>query len=503
MGKARILEAHGEGRYTIEIVEARERAESAKQQAEARIQTLTAEVNQLDAKIQTAQQAVDLAAIEQNAAIEQRQQEVAEEGSSTINLAKAAEKVMAAAGERDTLRAEKRSKELRITADQALVARINSLPPLRQMQAWCADYTEDLSGDVATAEVPGEVGSVIIKPGHEGANQWSAATDGAMQPALAGTPASVFYNLAMQPGWQKWRPTYRTATITSIDGDTCSIALDTANSSQQGLNINAQSSYSGVPILYMNCDGSAFEAGDRVLVAFAGNVEGPTVVGFESQPKQCSKNTLIIIPLNQSRWYYDPFSYNWPELYEAKNPESATDLYLEELDALKGMLAAYNDPMHKVDFLLIEADVAYQSLYTYRNSEGELITTGRVDVVHPIPDFATFHRTSRFSYRSSLEGNYYSTLHLGALIDFYEAKVNNDNGGIPYKEVIIAKFGVSGYGAYFSTERQIYVETPPDFLDYLQEQGVSSIKTFEYYEHMPEGRWMEYAQWLLPQVTNV
>lgn len=293
MGKARILQALGEGRYTIEIIEARERAESAKQQAEARIQTLSAEVNQLDAKIQTAQQAADQAVTEQNAAIEQYQQEMAEEGSSTINLAEAAEKVMAAAGERDALRAEKRSKELRITADQALVARINSLPPLRQMQAWCADYTDDLSGEVATAEVPGEIGSVIIKPGFEGANQWSATTDGAMQPALAGTPASVFYNLAMLPGWQRWRPTYRVATITSIDGDTCSIVLDDANSSQQGLNVNAQSSYVGAPILYMDCNGAAFEQGDRVLVAFAGNVEGPTVVGFESEPKVCCQPELL------------------------------------------------------------------------------------------------------------------------------------------------------------------------------------------------------------------
>ncbi|MBR2512766.1 MAG: hypothetical protein IKE45_01875 [Halomonas sp.] len=290
MGKARILEAHGDGRYTIEIIEARERAESAKQQAETRIQTLTAEVNQLDAKIQAAQQAVDQAAIEQNAAIEQWQQEVAEQGGSSVELDAFARKLLEAAGKRDALRSEKRSKELRIAADQALVARINALPPLRQIQAWCADYTDDLTGEVATAEVPGEIGGVIIKPGFEGTNQWSASSDGAMQPALAGTPASVFYNLAMKPGWQKWRPTYRTATITSIDGDTCSIALDAASSSQQGLNVNAQSSYSGVPILYMDCDGNAFEEGDRVLVAFAGNVERPTVVGFESGPRMCNSD---------------------------------------------------------------------------------------------------------------------------------------------------------------------------------------------------------------------
>ena len=315
MGKARILEAHGEGRYTIEIVEARERAESAKQQAESRIQTLTAEVNQLDAKIQAAQQAVDQAALEQNAAIEQWQQEVAEQGGSSVDLDAFARKLLESAGKRDALRAENRSKELRIAADQALVARINSLPPLRQMQAWCADYTDDLTGEVATAEVPGEVGNVIIKPGFENANQWSATADGAMQPALAGTPASVFYNLAMKPGWQKWRPTYRTATITSIDGDTCSITLDAATSSQQALSVNARSSYSGVPILYMDCNGEAFEQGDRVLVAFAGNVEGPTVVGFEQEPRQCDYAIMLIpcsIDFQAERNMSDGFVSNVP-----------------------------------------------------------------------------------------------------------------------------------------------------------------------------------------------
>ena len=307
MGKARILQALGEGRYTIEIIEARERAEVAKQQAQARIIQLQTQVNALTQQINAAQSAFTAAVNEQNAAIAQYQQEMAEEGSSSINLAETADKVMATAGERDKLRVEQRSLEVRIKADEALIARINSLPPLRQMQAWCADYTDDLSGEVATAEVPGEIGSVIIKPGFEGANQWSATVDGAMQPALSGTPASVFYNLAMLPGWQKWRPTYRVATITSIDGDTCSITLDAASSSQQRLNVNAQSSYVGVPILYMDCNGAVFEQGDRVLVAFAGNVEGPTVVGFESEPKVCS--ALDYITISDEEWSKPSASY--------------------------------------------------------------------------------------------------------------------------------------------------------------------------------------------------
>lgn len=307
MGKARILQAHGAGRYTIEIIEARERAEAVKQQALARIQTLQAEIIALEQRIVTAQSAVDQTINEQDAAINQYQQEMSEHGQSGVTLEVYARAVLEAAGRRDALRTEQRSKALRIAADQALVARVDSLPPLRQVQAWCADYSEDLSGEVATAEVPGEIGSVIIKPGFEG-NAWSATADGAIQPALASTAAGAFYNLAMMPGWQKWRPTFRTATVVGIDGDTCSITLDAATSSQQGLGVNAQGSYSSVPILYMDCNGGAFDAGDRVLVAFAGNVDGPTVVGFESEPRVCCQPEVLGMSPS-----YDSLEGQWPD----------------------------------------------------------------------------------------------------------------------------------------------------------------------------------------------
>ncbi|MGP9764542.1 hypothetical protein ACT3UM_02290 [Halomonas sp. AOP13-D3-9] len=298
MGKARILEAHGEGRYTIEIIEARERAELAKQEAKARIQTFRANITALEQRIASAQATVNRAAAEQDAAINQYQQEMAEQGQSSINLDAFSRDLLEAASQRDALQAEQRTHELRIAADEALVARINALPPLRQMQAWCADYSEDLSGEVATAEVPGEIGNVIIKPGFEG-NAWSATEDGVVQPTLASTPAATFYNLAMLPGWQKWRPTFRIATITSLQDDTCSITLDAATSSQQGLGVNARASYSNVPILYMDCNGSAFEEGDQVLVAFAGNVEGPTVVGFEQAPKVCCVPEVLAVYSNE------------------------------------------------------------------------------------------------------------------------------------------------------------------------------------------------------------
>lgn len=300
MGKAKILEAHGEGRYTIQVVEARERAESAKRQAEARIVERQDRIRDLDDRIAVAQSRVNRAAEEQDSAI--RDFQAGGSGLTQSDLSDLAKDVVEAAGDRDRLITEKRAAEMLMASDRATVARVDALPPLREMQAWCADYTDDLEGEVATAEVPGEIGQIVIKPSFAG-NAWSPVEDGAMQPALAATPASTFYNLAMLPGWQKWRPTFRTATIDSIDGNTCDITLDAAHSSQQGLGVNASRGYSGVPIMYMDCDGDAFDVGDAVLVAFSGDHQNPVVVGFKEGPKVCCQpGVLGVSPSSGDPW---------------------------------------------------------------------------------------------------------------------------------------------------------------------------------------------------------
>lgn len=302
MGKGRIIATHGEGRYTLEILEDRARAESNRAMAMQRLEELDQRITEAEAEIPALQQAVDDAAQAQDAAIALHQQQLDEDGESDVDLAAFAVAVMEAAANRDRKRIEVGSMKADRLSLQTRIERIDALPPLRQVETWCADYTEDLEGDVATAEVPGEVGQVIIKPGFEGASQWSATTDGSIQPALSGTPAGVFYNLAMLPGWQKWRPTFRIATISNIVNDTCDISLIPAASSQQGLNVNAQGSYSGVPIMYMDCNGAAFESADRVLVAFSGDAEAPVVVGFEKEPRECVAQ--IWIAFLRDSWAY-------------------------------------------------------------------------------------------------------------------------------------------------------------------------------------------------------
>jgi len=109
------------------------------------------------------------------------------------------------------------------------------------------------------------------------------------------TPAQAFYNLAMLPGWQKWKPTYRYGTITGLTGSIASVTLEEALSSQQDINVNQSASLEDVPIEYMTCDGVAFEEGDEVLIKFEGQDFGsPKIIGFKDHPRRCPGGILLI-----------------------------------------------------------------------------------------------------------------------------------------------------------------------------------------------------------------
>ena len=158
--------------------------------------------------------------------------------------------------------------------------------------AWCADLTTDLTEGVGLIEIGREqANGVNIQPGFEGNAVFDADRDGQLTPFMAQDPAATFYNLAMLPGTQKWKPTYLYGEITAIDHDlnTCSVTIDAVSSSQQALSIiNGAYGINDVPVNYMDCNSSAFKVGDRVLVFFEGyDWTAPKVIGFESEPKAC------------------------------------------------------------------------------------------------------------------------------------------------------------------------------------------------------------------------
>lgn len=166
----------------------------------------------------------------------------------------------------------------------------SKMPADETVTGWCADLTEDLSGDVGTVEVPGEVGILQIQPGYEDNAEYNQARDGQLFSTVDMTPAQLFMNLALLPGWQKWRPIFRHGTITSVDkeADTASVNLDLVTSSQQSLEINQESSLTGVEIEYMNCNSFAFDDGDEVLIMFTNADFGnPKIIGFKEDPQSC------------------------------------------------------------------------------------------------------------------------------------------------------------------------------------------------------------------------
>lgn len=191
----------------------------------------------------------------------------------------------------NSLKLQKLSVEKRIDSLES------TMPDDPTVSAWCADLTEDLTGEVGTIEVPGEVGIVQIQPGYDDNAEYDAERDGQLLPTVVNSPAQAFYNLAMLPGWQKWKPTFRYGTITSVDedADTANVTLDTTPSSQQSLDINQSTTLSDVPIDYMDCDSLVFTEGDEVLIKFENqDWASSKIVGFKDNPKPCATGYFIV-----------------------------------------------------------------------------------------------------------------------------------------------------------------------------------------------------------------
>jgi len=163
-------------------------------------------------------------------------------------------------------------------------------------EMWCADYTEELTGEVDTVEIDGSpVPAIQIAPG--GASELTAGSKLANIMAMSPSGAALAWMLL--PGWQRWRPTYRVGKIHDIDYEagTCSVTLDATVSIAQGLAINQAAELTGIGARYMECDMWVFEEGDRVVVEFRNQLNaptddapmaGPVVVGFEIAPRPCA-----------------------------------------------------------------------------------------------------------------------------------------------------------------------------------------------------------------------
>lgn len=206
---------------------------------------------------------------------------------------------------------EEKDKELKIaiTACQKRLAYLNEhVPENVQMSANCVDFVDDLAVDsvVGTIEIArsqtqvwkiGEdkpyqyTSGIWIRPGYSDQAVYNAVRDGILNPPINQNPWQLYWNWAMMPPSQKWKPRYRRAIINNLSGDYADITLTDLVYLTEDLaeiDIDQTLSLISVPIVYMDCNGQAFKEGDAVIVEFTGqDWDSAKVVGFYGPPQEC------------------------------------------------------------------------------------------------------------------------------------------------------------------------------------------------------------------------
>ena len=106
------------------------------------------------------------------------------------------------------------------------ISMLNSAQLTETKTVWCADYTEDASGSVGIIEINAEKPTFVIAPGGEA---YSYAYGQMIARELQSGP-QAYYNAAILPGVQKWKPTYRSGVIKDLDydNDLADVDLDPA-----------------------------------------------------------------------------------------------------------------------------------------------------------------------------------------------------------------------------------------------------------------------------------
>ena len=300
MGKGRIVSGGEDGLYTVELLHNRDRIERELEFLAARLTEMQAELDALNAEREVLDADRAWIATQIDTAVANTEEgEIPDVEALLVKLAQVSAQIQ----QQDVRIGMLKGRMLEATKRQE---QLESVPEDPQQQAWCADFTEDLTGDVATVEVPAEgvVGQfatwrrVQIRPGFSGRATYNAARDGQMHHRIGQVGYQAYFNAAILPGVQRWRPQYRIGVITSIDRntDTCSLTIQGEDSSAQSLIIDPpdlQYAKSNVPIEYMDCNSDPFEEGDRVLVEFQGrDWDQPKVIGFESAPRECPAGIL-------------------------------------------------------------------------------------------------------------------------------------------------------------------------------------------------------------------
>jgi hypothetical protein len=281
MGKAIINASKGEGEYSVTVLYSTAYMDAKVERIDAEIESLNGVKDGLLQQVQIAENALSAAKAEMNAAMNSSEPDMARVRRLVYAVNSATMKLSAVSADVGRV-------ELRIAAlEKEKEALDKDVPSEKTTSAWCADLTDDLSGEVGTIELgrSEDADVLIIKPGYSDAS-YSESEDGSMTAVMGMSPAAAVYNYAALPGAAKWKPRYRLGTASNIDkaADTMTVTLD--NLEIAGLDCNAQETLTGVAVQYMSCNAGVFVDGDKVVIDFNG--EGPVVIGFESSPRSCT-----------------------------------------------------------------------------------------------------------------------------------------------------------------------------------------------------------------------
>jgi hypothetical protein len=307
MGKAKVLSGGSEGLYTIQLDLGKSRVEARIAKLEKQEQDQTARLADLETALTDAEAALEAALETLNTAIQDYTdatnaadpQETEEDRAARIKAAEdkinaLTESTVTAKRTEDMARLNRDICKAQIIETQKAIAAQQAIETEKTMQAWCVDYTDNATGEVATIEIPGEPRGIVLAASAPA----PTPSDGILLSRAAMSPEQAYFNAAILPGWQKFKPTYRSGVIQSKDKETgkVNVTIEDAVSSAQGLDVNQQDvSLENVDVEYMTCGMEAFEIGDRCVVKFqGGDWKQPKVVGFVQNPKYCD----IIIAFN-------------------------------------------------------------------------------------------------------------------------------------------------------------------------------------------------------------
>lgn len=291
VGRARITSEQGEGLYSIELDFGSTEINAKIAAIQARIDELINQLVEAEAGLAQAQQ--DVRAFWESVSIAIqffRNNPDSETALDTIN-----ERTAIALEQQNVVRAWEREvadRKLEKSQLETEKQTLESEAVVFTGQAWCADYTLEATGDVATIEINGETNQILIAPGAEEPDN----ADGEVRDVLSVSGATAYLNAAILPGWQKFSPTFRVGSLTAIDraSNRGTVSLDAAESSAQSLNINQSASVDG-EFQYLSCNHLAFNVGDEVVVQFVNqDWEQPKIIGFASNPKPCGPERLWI-----------------------------------------------------------------------------------------------------------------------------------------------------------------------------------------------------------------